>query len=304
MTQYAFFIWDGKPNNMLRVCLESLRKYNTSCKILLYYHDIYPELEMEYSFLNIRFRKIDLQKWHNKRMFHKIELVQELITGFHSGDKLLVLDCDLLFQADPFSMFHLFPDNDLYYTTTFYSYLIPDKFNQLIDPVNGGVWGITVNQKSIELLDFWIKNMIHPSWENWILYLQRKGKQKKPIPNLDWWIDQSFLTCLHFAKPEEIPISGIKKINLGVKYNFFFNLPIFRMQAEQNQGDISDLISMNIGNSNYCIIHFKGELKYMYQINNSALYNLDNLTNQNKLNDYFTSAEFKKNIKYYLEKQY
>ena len=77
MAQYIFFIWDGKPNNMVKVCLQSLRFYNKLCTILFYYLD--SSIPEKYKKWNIKFILLENKKWKNRRMCHKIELIKKQV---------------------------------------------------------------------------------------------------------------------------------------------------------------------------------------------------------------------------------
>ena len=255
------FIWDSKPINYIDVCLQSLRLYNTNCNIYFYYYD--DEIKNRYYKYNINFIKINYTEFKNKRMFYKINSTYQLIQKLDINSRLLILDCDLLFQNDPFIMFDKYKNYDLYYTTSVMTQWININYC-----VNGGVWGINVNDNTRHFMSFWIDNMIHPSWDKWI---NNEHRINHIDSKLDWWIDQDFLNCV---SSNVLPIP-LKKINVGYKFNYFTS----------TWGYFSKYLKMHnkINNKNYVIIHFKATFKETYNINNESIYNLKNILNNKSL---------------------
>ena len=47
-TENIIFIWNDKPNNYVKVCLESLRLYNKTCNIFFYYDNKFKQIIEEY----------------------------------------------------------------------------------------------------------------------------------------------------------------------------------------------------------------------------------------------------------------
>ena len=257
--QQIIFIWDGNYNNYLNVCLQSLRLYNKLCKVNLFYLE--ETIPKYFQNLNINFTKINKNKWINRRLHHKLELTKEVLKDSPKNSELLVLDCDLLFQDDPFLMFKQYPNYDFYYTTC-----VMTLWRKINYCVNGGVKGYRHTENTIKFLDFWIDNNINLSWSVW------KNYQDRHLENgVDWWYCQDFPNCVH---NNELPFE-LKKIDVGYKFNYFTS----------TWGYFSKYLEMGskIGNKNYVIIHFKSNFKDVYNINNPKIYNLPKILNKKSL---------------------
>jgi hypothetical protein len=266
---YILFMWDSKPKNFIKVCLESLRKYNKDCKIIFYYNN--EDVKNKYEKFNIIFKKINNDICNQKFQYYKILVTKNLLESINNNDKLLVLDCDLLFQNDPFILF----DNnigDLYYTHSILSTLESlreEKIWKSVDyKVNGGVWGIIRNKNSLKFINFWIENILNNTWDKWKNY---KYHIEHGLENLNWWVDQDFLNCVDIY---ELPFE-LKKINVGYKFNYFTS----------TWGFFNENLEMGskIGNSEYVIIHFKANFKDVYNLENSKIYNMKNILEKKKL---------------------
>ena len=251
--QNIIFIWDGDYTNYLNVCLESLRLYNKNCIINLFY--LNNNLTNYFKNLDINFIKIDKNKWINRRLHHKLELTKYILINSDPNSELLVLDCDLLFQNDPFLMFKKFPNYNFYYTTC-----VMALWRKVDINVNGGVKGYINNKNTIKFLDFWIDNNLNLTWKSW-----RDYKYRHTENGIDWWYCQDFPNCVH---DNELPFE-LKKVNVGYKFNYFTS----------TWGFYSKYLEMGskIGNPEYVIIHFKANFKDTYNINNSKIYNLENI---------------------------
>ena len=100
-TENIIFIWNNKPNNYVKVCLESLRLYNKSCNIFFYYDNNLKQIIEEYKKFNIIFREIDVNESKNKFQYYKLLITKNILNELNYTNKLLILDCDLLFQNNP-----------------------------------------------------------------------------------------------------------------------------------------------------------------------------------------------------------
>lgn len=263
--EHVILLWDGPPKNYINVCLESLRLYNKNCIINFFYNN--EIIIKEYEKYNINFIKINRKECYNKLQYYKILITNKLCNKLDNNDKILILDCDLLFQNNPFSMFSKFPNNDIYYTHSIMSTkdsLRPNEMWKNIDyKVNGGVWGIIVNDTTKKLMSFWINNLLNKvKWDKWINY---KYHKEHGINDLNWWVDQDFLNCID---NNELPFN-LKKVNVGYKYNYFVS----------TWGHFNEYLNMGnkIGNSDYVIIHFKANFKDTYNIENPKIYNMENI---------------------------
>jgi len=259
--EYALFVWDNKPNNYLKVCFQSLRLYNKNCKIYLYYKE--DSIVEEYNELNINFFKIDIKHYKSPQYYH-VYMINKLYEELNENDKLLALDCDLLFQNDPFLLFND-EKSDLYYSRVIMNTpdsLRPEKLWKYIDaPINAGVFGLIINRNSKNLMKFWIDNLHNPSWDKWVNFKMRH----KHINKKWWWLDTDFLNCIYF---HELPFELNKEI-VSYKYNYYVST-WGHYKKELNMGN-------KIGNSDYAIIHFKANFKDTYNIENPKIYNIENI---------------------------
>ena len=144
--EQIIFVWDGDYNNYINVCLKSLRRYNKKCNITFFY--LNNKIPTYFTDLNINFIKLDINKWTNRRMHHKVELTKKILDELPLNSKLLLLDCDLLFQNDPFLMFKQNKNYDLYYTTC-----VMSLWKEIDYPINGGVVGYINNERSRKFLN-------------------------------------------------------------------------------------------------------------------------------------------------------
>jgi len=266
--QHAIFLWDKGPTNYLTVCLQSLRLYNRRCNIHLHY--LQESLIDAYKDLDIKFRKINPSELKGKRLFYKINQSRLLCEKSKEGDQILVFDNDLLFQNDPFRMFLDNKNGDLYYTHCIMSKpesLRPEGLWKSVRyRVNGGVRGFIANENSRKFLNFWIDNLLNPTWDKWIEHPPHRSHQAdKARTVIDWWGDQDFLNCVDINDP---PFE-LKRIDATYKYNYFTSTWGF-FNDELNMGN-------KIGNPDYCVIHFKGNFKDVFNISNPNIYNLDNI---------------------------
>ena len=268
-SQNVIFFYDGLPNNYINVCLQSLRKYNQNCNIFFFYKN--PLIKYRYKKFNINFIKIDNKRSKNKLLFYKVFAVNQITQSLSNLDLLLVFDVDLLFQADPFKMFEEFKGFDFYYTHCLMSK--PDSLRKksiwesVKTKVNGGVWGLRVNELSKELMQFWINCENDKHWEKWDEFFLRKTHLINGKTDLNWFFDQDFLNCIDL---NEIPLKEkLKKIDVGYKYNYFTSTWGF-FNLELNMGN-------KIGDPNVPVIHFKGNFKDVFNLNNRKIYNLKNI---------------------------
>lgn len=268
------FIWDNKPTNYVKVCLESLRLYNKSCNIFFFYKDI--NIKHEYKKFKINFIKIDEKECKNKFQYYKVLITKKIMNTLNYNDKLLILDCDLLFQNDPFILFN--DKADFYYTYSILSTkdsLRQEKIWKSVNyRVNGGVWGLIVNENSKKLMDFFLDNLLNNTWEKWKNY---KPHIEHGELNLNWWIDQDFLNCLdnHFKDlPKDIS-SNLKIKAQSYKFNYFTSTwGYYNKHLEMGE---------KVGNKDYVIIHFKANFKDTYNLNNPKIYNLQNILGKKDL---------------------
>ena len=259
----------------MKVCLQSLRMHNPNCTIHLHYDNFFTKLKFKK--FNIEFKKVDKKICQNRPVFYKTLMAKELCMKLPDGDRMLVMDFDILFQDYPFLMFKEFPNNDIYYTHCLMSKkdsLRPEKIWKSVKyKVNGGVWGLVVNDQTKELMKFWIDNLIKPTWEKWINN-ELRVSHDNGIRGIKWFYsDQDFLNCIDWDSP---PLSKpLKKVDVGYKYNYYTS----------KWGYFNEELSMRnkIGNKDYKIIHFKGNFQDTFNLNNSRIYNYENILAKNDL---------------------
>ena len=264
------FFYDSYPVNYIKVCLESLRKHNPKCNIFFFYKN--PLIKIFFKKFNINFIKIDRIKSRNKLLFHKVYCVKEIANQLNHNDLLLVCDVDLLFQENPFLMFEEFPENDFYYTHCLMSGPESKReekiWRSVETKVNAGVWGLNINKITRELMAFWIKCEEEKYWGKWEEFSLRKVHLINGKTDLNWFFDQDFLNCINQHK---VPLSkDLKKVNVGFKFNYFTSTWGF-FNIDLNMGN-------KIGNPNVPIIHFKGMYKQIYNLHNSRIYNMRNIS--------------------------
>lgn len=280
----VIFFFNGLPNNYINVCLQSFRMYNPLCKIFFFYSN--PLIKLFYKKYNITFVQIDKKQSKNKLLFYKISSVKKICHMLNDNDLLLVCDVDLLFQSDPFNLFNQFPNFDIYYTHCLMSK--PDSMREkklwqsVETKVNGGVWGLRISKLTKELMSFWVKCEKNNFWKDWDQFFLRKKHLINGVTDLNWFFDQDFLNCIDL---KEVPLKNkLKKIDVGYNYNYFTSTWGF-YNVNLNMGN-------KIGNPNYPIIHFKGNFKEVYNINNSRIYNIKNILQKKDL----TTVSSRENI--------
>ena len=271
--QYVVLVWNGEPKNYLNVCFESLRLYNPNCKIYLYYDNEQTKLEVSKKVsvsCNINFLKIDKTNFKSPQYYQILKLY-ELSLELNENDQLLALDCDLLFQNDPFLIFQE-NSGDFYYSHSIVC--LPDSlrpesiWKSVTYRVNAGVFGFVINKQSIKLLDFWIQNLNKPSWNKWVKYKPWNVDHAK---NKWWWVDQDFINCIDNNK---LPFE-LKRVIFSYKFNYFTS----------TWGFFNENLEMGskIGNPEYAVIHFKANFKDVYNIEDPKIYNMENILAKKKL---------------------
>lgn len=187
----------------------------------------------------INFHDIGKGDFAKKRTALKIEPLKYLDLRY--GDQVIISDVDVLFQADPFSVFN--NDFDVFYTSRHYTYHYP---------INAGIWGFRVNKTSQRFVSYYIRQLYTKSWSQ--LRKFKKRFNREPY-GFDWYDDQDFL-CVVYENLGRLPkeIADVRFYDAGFKYNYCPSFDIYGQSA------IQDLKS-KLGNSEYVVLHLKGELK-------------------------------------------
>lgn len=191
----AFFIYSGRVNNVMCKCLKSL-KAHSDCQILFYAGNMENA-----SRLDINMIDMDISQWKGRRMTRRVEIARKLPAK--EGDYVIVMDTDLEFRGDPFSVFT--NDFDVFYTTRYYSCNFP---------VNAGFWGFRINPGSKRFLDFFVQQINTPTWPPYVNFIKKHQPHRKKS-QLDWWSNQDFLCVVHGSTPP----TDTMLFDAGWKYN-------------------------------------------------------------------------------------
>lgn len=228
----AYFIYQGEyhVDGMFDVCIRSLKK-QTDCKIIVYTPGLINQNLLENHGVEVvNFPKEDID---GRMMTCKVEKVYELMLNSNPGDNIMCFDSDLIFLKDPFDVFS--EKFDFFYTTRHYSYFAK---------VNGGVWGLKVNQMSQMFMKFYVDNLNHPSWEPYINF-RKNHPYDRDLNTKNWWVDQDFLCVCHMHKDQINNTGNFKIFDATSKYNYIVT------------GLSNDEIDKEVKNKDKYILHFK-----------------------------------------------
>jgi hypothetical protein len=188
----AYFIFVGNiipGEHFFENCLRSLREVS-DCEIIIY--TVGDSLDFLIEKYNVKIIKISDDRWYKRRMCCKVECAKEIVDTLPNDTKFLVLDSDLVFLKDPFSMFEIRSEklNELYITRR--------NVNGEI-PINAGVWGLFINDNARNFLNTYISNIHKPEWTPLTAFKKSQGRKN----DLDWWCDQDFLCAMHHSMNEK-----------------------------------------------------------------------------------------------------
>lgn len=230
----ALFAYKGPTTPTVRACLESLR-YWSNCEIIFYGEVDKPEG------LGCEIRRMPCT-WDGRRMVSRMLLASK--AGI-VGDRVLILDVDLLFLADPFRVFD--HDFDMCYTTR--------PVVNLKSPVNGGFSGFRMSSKVAKLWEFLIHQADYPSWPPYQA-VRRRLERKDRALELDWWSHQDLLCAMH---DRGAPL-GCQVYDVGPKYNWCPDSGGGRLLSDTDRANFLK----NCRQPGVSVIHFK-ELKNAVQ---------------------------------------
>jgi len=233
MSDWVYIICDETLKEYVSIMIRSLNIHN-DCKVLYCYNgltDVMPD--------NVLLYDVKDSEWKNKIQLCKIQKIKEMSKNFKEGDKVFILDVDILVQDNIFKVFE--DDFDIGYTTRHYDYHYP---------INGGVWCIRWNERSKRFIDFFIEQILKPSWKPLVNFRGRYPRGK----NVNWWVDQDFL-CAVYENGGKLPFD-CKVRDLGYKYNFCPSAPD-KITYKQGEKELRD----KFGNKEYKILHFKATMK-------------------------------------------
>ncbi len=252
MRNLAYIIFGGDYDFFLDTTLRTLRRH-ADCTVLLFTPGLSadgPLREMD----NVITFPVPVSQWVNRRAFCKLEVANQLMNhrspfALQHGDRLLAIDGDLLFKADPFLAFSQSPF-DFFYTTRHYEYHYP---------VNAGVYGWVVNQRTRRLFDFWTKTVIAGGWAPY-RFVRRWFNREQG--NLDWTVGQDFVFALYLAHQGligAVPF-GLRLFDASAKYNCCLpDCVVWERDGEKFLAALQDALR----SPDYLVIHFKGKGKYV-----------------------------------------
>jgi len=167
--------------------IESLQLYTSNFKIHL----------VELGRLTVDLPDIEniviTDNWEDRIL--QIRMTSLLDFNYEVGDRVLVLDIDLLFKCNPFEIFDIFKRGDVFLSSRNYKSLYP---------IIGCFWGFIWNEKTKELLQHFKENSIKPTWGA-VNHLRKKWGHN----NTSWWIDQDLLCALYTKGFKNIKVKDI-----------------------------------------------------------------------------------------------
>jgi hypothetical protein len=193
--------------------------------------------------LQWQFEAIPFDDWHNQIAYRKAMLLYEFaIKELKEGDKVLVIDADLKFKIDPFSIFS--SNSDVYYTTRHYDYHFP---------INEGFWGFQWNDRTIKFIQFYKEQIENPTWGPYIRWLKKYWHWDQK----NWGIGQDFFCAIYQAEAD-LPFNCIFEM-LGPNYNFCPTIE--EDDLENTLKKATKEIRWAENNPDVKILHYKGRLK-------------------------------------------
>ncbi len=241
----AYVVHSGELTPVVATMLASLDQH-CNCTLIFVAQGMTAALQQQVRSAfaqSIEFRAVPDEQWFGQRMARKIWGLQQV--PFSHGDRVFVLDTDLLIQADIFA--GLDGSFDVGLTTRHYDYWYK---------INGGVWGFQFNARSRAFLKFFADELRCPTWTPLIAF-QESLKPRRPLSaygSLDWWCDQDFL-CTVFDHP--LPFACTIG-DLGPCYNF---CPSVEDDIPGTFENARVEILAKLGDRNIKVLHFKGRLK-------------------------------------------
>jgi len=202
MNNIAFMYTD--QYRVAYIAINSLLKYN-KCKLILYVdNNVTNEF---FNKINSNINKIDVCRipdsdWKDKIAFDKINCLNKI--NFKEGDRVFVLDSDIIITDNIFDIFEREKDIDVFVTAEH------DGYQR---DVNGGVWAFKYSDTIKRFLQFQVEQLLNPTWEPYKEY--RKQYKHR---HLRWSIGQDFLNVIY---KHQLPFDCTVK-NMGFKYNFAF----------------------------------------------------------------------------------
>jgi len=235
MTNWVCTICDKNLEKYFNMMVDTLKKYN-DCNVILNHNGNFAKRD------DVIYFDIPDIEWNNRIQTCKIERVQRESKKFQEGDRIYILDVDMLIKDDIFSIFDI-KEFDVCYTSRHYDYHYS---------VNAGTCGMRWNDKSKKWLNFYIEQIYNPRWRPLVGFRNKWNRDRNP--RKWWWVDQDFLCAMHNNKGS-MPFD-CNVIDLGSKYNYCPSAPD-RITIKQADKEMWEKLEDN----DYKILHFKGKMK-------------------------------------------
>lgn len=214
-------------STMPEICLGSLRKHNPTCDIRIVAANVSEaDIKVMQEKYKAHVTVVDKNEIGDSMTAFKIKGLKGVPAEY--GDNVLVLDMDLYFKEDPFKIFR--EDFDIFCTSRYCSHPFP---------VNGGVWGFRLNERSERFLDFYVDQICRNT--TWQPLIEWRNEHKHIFGG--WYVDQDFLCVLllidqltkygeiripwtkngrllDILSDEKIPIEGLHIMDAGPEYNY------------------------------------------------------------------------------------
>jgi len=182
---------------LFRLFVKNLQAYNTTFKThLVELGDV-----KSFKILSTPKERSVNKNWHNKTL--QIRMASLLDFNYKQGDRVLVLDVDLLFKCNPFEIFNKF-NGDLFLSTR------DHKSNY---PVIACLWGFVYSRNIENFLYFVYRQAMKSNWEPLI-----KFRKKYQHLDYNWWIDQDILCTVYKEGYRNLRIKDI-----GWQYSYDVN---------------------------------------------------------------------------------
>lgn len=176
-----------------------------------------------------------------RRAYCRIERVQEVIYSdmLNEGDKVFVMNHDLILQDDVFKVFGNF---DVAYTNRHY-----EDFSR----VNSNVWAFEYNERSKEFVDFVIDQMKNPTWEPLLKFKEKATHEASS----DYLADQDVM-CAVYRNGHVVDFPCHIR-DITYKYNFCPEVKAFNLNESIRQ------LKEVMGNKEYKVLNFKGKTRLL-----------------------------------------
>lgn len=182
------------------------------------------------------------KEWKGRIAKCKVERLECM--PFQDGDNVLLIDADLIFKVDPFKIFDIWPEVDVFLTERHYDYHFP---------INGGLYGFRLFEAGWKFMRMHIDEVKNPMWPPYVQWLKKYWHWGQE----NWGVGQDFLCAIHMAG---LPFEGILKI-LGPEWNWCPSIEEDRL--EETLKPAREDMARAEKNPDIKVLHYKGRLKEM-----------------------------------------